>query len=67
MSEESQRVWSQFQTPPARYAAAADWAGELGRFAPIVRLRLIRQEAVIHPLGNFDVARAGRLFDHFPK
>ena len=40
MSEESQRAWSQFQTPPARYEATGDWGGKLKRFAPILRLHL---------------------------
>src|SRR5262249_58160096 len=30
MSKESQRAWSLSQTPPVRYGATGDWAGELG-------------------------------------
>ena len=40
MTEESQRIGRQLQTPPARYEAAADRGGHLKRFAPTLRLRL---------------------------
>ena len=66
MSEESQRAWSQFQTPPARYAAMGDWEGELRRFAPILRLCLDSSRGCCPPTRQFLRRSRERSFDHFP-
>ena len=66
MSEESQRVWSQFQTPPARYAATGDWAGKLKRFAPILRLRLDSSRRALSTHSAILTSLAGKIVRSLP-
>ena len=57
MSEESQRAWSRFQTPRARYAAMGDWEGKLKRFESILRLGLNSSKVRCRSTRQFSVAR----------
>ena len=65
MSAESQRAWSRFQTPRARYAAMGDWEGKLKRFESILRLGLNSSKVHFPPTRQLLRCSPGRSFDHY--